>query len=490
MGQVEETKYKIPFNAAVADPEGVDGDVLTELVKQYPYVQSLRVVQARRIVQEGVEQKDMGLPLMYVGAPYRLYALLQDAGETSDPVGMDGDDDEDILLVEGVDTAETEQVEPIGEWPNEAISEAPQSPKKAVGETDQIFHIDDPEAEAADQILEEEEMKDDDPLPTSVSIHVDGRQEEKSDDADEEKHQPVDSINSGIPPVAEHPAAFAIETVVPESHDAEQLIVNEDGEHAVTSGSDPVGEPDEVEAPDLLPEHPVGIDYLAYEERRDEQSSKDSADETASEKGAQSHGEEPVGTSDQSHEIINDQQIVRATQARPHEKVSVYDDEHMPYTFLWWLNKARMEHARTYQPYVQQGMGAGEPEDGGRTLLDQQIRENIFHLQPPEEKLTAGNKGQTVSFKVPKETDPIIERFIREEPQIKPPNPDKLTLKNMAKNSAEDGQEIVTETLAKIYADQGHYNKAIDAYKKLSLKYPEKSGYFAGRISDLEKKIF
>ena len=58
---------------------------------------------------------------------------------------------------------------------------------------------------------------------------------------------------------------------------------------------------------------------------------------------------------------------------------------------------------------------------------------------------------------------------------------------DIAKESLIENIEIITPMLAKVYFRQGHYEKAIDAYKKLSLKYPKKNSLFANQIKLIEK---
>lgn len=80
----------------------------------------------------------------------------------------------------------------------------------------------------------------------------------------------------------------------------------------------------------------------------------------------------------------------------------------------------------------------------------------------------------------------ILDKFIRENPSIARPKSEFYSPVNMAKQSAEESEEIVSETLAKIYTKQGLYKKAIIMYEKLGLHYPNKFTYFASLIEQIK----
>ena len=61
-------------------------------------------------------------------------------------------------------------------------------------------------------------------------------------------------------------------------------------------------------------------------------------------------------------------------------------------------------------------------------------------------------------------------------------------IRNVAEQSNEQ-EEVLTETMAGIYAMQGLTHKAIDIYEKLSLLNPEKSAIFAAKLSELKGKL-
>lgn len=79
----------------------------------------------------------------------------------------------------------------------------------------------------------------------------------------------------------------------------------------------------------------------------------------------------------------------------------------------------------------------------------------------------------------------LIDEFIKNSPKIKINN--KSEVKSSFKTDQKIKDELITETLAKIYVKQEKFNKAIKAYEILSLKYPKKSSFFADQINDIKK---
>lgn len=106
--------------------------------------------------------------------------------------------------------------------------------------------------------------------------------------------------------------------------------------------------------------------------------------------------------------------------------------------------------------------------------------------------LPAGNKetafsGATGGKKKSNKND-LIDKFITEEPTIQRNNLDTEEKHDLSKESVTDKENLFSETLAEIYVKQQLYEKAIATYIKLSLKYPEKSVYFADCIEKIKAK--
>ncbi|MCQ2285847.1 MAG: hypothetical protein MJZ76_03100 [Bacteroidales bacterium] len=82
--------------------------------------------------------------------------------------------------------------------------------------------------------------------------------------------------------------------------------------------------------------------------------------------------------------------------------------------------------------------------------------------------------------------DNLIDKFSNDPPKIKfdPEIHDENY--NYGKSSCIENPEIISETLAKIFAEQGYVGKAVKIYKKLALHNPEKSCYFADQIKKLK----
>jgi len=108
--------------------------------------------------------------------------------------------------------------------------------------------------------------------------------------------------------------------------------------------------------------------------------------------------------------------------------------------------------------------------------------ENPMHVFDEFEPETENSNGNS-----------LIDKFLLTKPgSIKKVSGDENSQESenrlgIIEKSTAENDDLITETLAAIYFQQKNFVKALDAYKKLSLKYPEKSIYFATQIEEIEK---
>src|SRR5690606_13990929 len=124
-----------------------------------------------------------------------------------------------------------------------------------------------------------------------------------------------------------------VETVIPEQEQPKIVEIQDLQEEE----SSPVSEQGR-----SLEESPIfdtvaSSDYFTFD--------KSSADPLLSEENSEEQEKAGNTVSEASSEEEN-------TETGASARVSKYNDDKLPYTFLWWLHKTRREHAATYQPYA------------------------------------------------------------------------------------------------------------------------------------------
>ena len=110
----------------------------------------------------------------------------------------------------------------------------------------------------------------------------------------------------------------------------------------------------------------------------------------------------------------------------------------------------------------------------------------LTQFKPIKRELKNEPLGLTSEAQEKEKKFQLIDKFISQNPKI---NPTKAVTQkgNLAKAQMIQPESLMTETLARIYVEQKNFKKAIQSYKILSLKYPEKSSFFANQIKAVEQ---
>jgi len=144
-------------------------------------------------------------------------------------------------------------------------------------------------------------------------------------------------------------------------------------------------------------------------------------------------------------------------------------------------------------PVTDESVGISEPLSQYSTHEEDLlsiVRQRLAEIKLEREKETGNEKQETGSEssdsgKRGLSKEELVEKFIHDKPRLSPPKTTFFSPSEKAVKSNLDDEEIVTETLARLFYKQGNIAKAIKIYNKLILLFPEKSSYFAAQIEKM-----
>ena len=477
-------------------PELLDRDSLAEiqhLNREFPFCQTLHLLLAKNLYNEKSIHypKQLKIAASHVSDRKQLYRLITLETQEESKIEEESVEAAEIPIQETAPTVPEPVAPPVVEPPKQAAPEPtpvqsipsePVKPKEPEVELPPtpfprtpVFPMEDPqkvanpsstagsflnwipnESEPISEAKEEPQTPPTQPKPIDLTQFVPVEAEEKpqSQPEEEEVRNPLnfeilrEAISSSI----------ALE--------AEDLI-SEEAEGPEIKLYQPVIEISESESLDT-PTEEIDEEPATAEVTETEVSEEDSIQEEAVSE-IEVEQEETVSEPEVNHEIevTEEEPVVEQPDSEKITEEDVEEESEETPVFLQWLKSL---------PSSQTDSESAEEETPVQT---EELEEANDQQEEVEE---TSDKGST---------EELIDEFIRTEPSITPMKgkAEFFSPSKMAKRSLDEDETLISETLAKVYVQQGQLEKALKAYKQLSLKYPEKSSYFAALVSELEAQI-
>ncbi len=187
----------------------------------------------------------------------------------------------------------------------------------------------------------------------------------------------------------------------------------------------------------------------------------------------------------------------------PHREADLIIEQHAPYAgsetdeTLFELDKEMEDSFELDQESDLAGDTEPDQEISSETLIEAVAKDeieledsesedsetpSIILVESDEESAPGSDPAPDAE---PSTNNRLILNFLNGDPGPIRPEKEAGARKDVSLASVREHDGFITDTLARIYVKQGLYAKAIYAYEKLSLKYPEKSAYFAAQIEKI-----
>lgn len=271
-------------------------------------------------------------------------------------------------------------------------------------------------------------------------------------------------------PKAEEPAAPVAEAVVPEE---ETIVVAQEEIPAAIVEETPVAVQEEafIEEPVVFEEEEIIVDAEPVEEaivvEVQEQEEINMVEEetfvapVATEPEPLYTQKKPVATEDD-YQPETDESFI----------LPVYTEDYFLHQGMQVSNKL---------PENLPGKEASPAEEAKSLMVVMSFSEWLVYFKKRKEQEKEEAEGQK-AVKTMWQKEKLAAALEEENEEI----PEKVF--EMAVNSITKEDDLASESLAEIYSKQGKYDKAIEMYRKLSLRNPQKKAYFARKIEVLLKE--